>query len=653
MFCAKCGNQFSDGAKFCPKCGNPVSKTTSPAGNFNQVEQPLPPQQAGSIQQSIQPQVQQGSDTAGNAYSTQFNAGAYVPPVKEKKSHKGLFIGIGVGVVAIATAAVGLCVFGPFKAFFENNNDLMADALIGASDDFFTNYGSYYDDYANAMNGTGEYSGSYEATITLEDSAKILLESALASELGTSDVDLSWIDSSKITATYDIDEDGLGFNTVFNLNDQDIASMDFLADNNAQYAYLCIPEISDKYIGGSYDSLDMDVSDFFEAYASSGDDMATSEELKESASKYIGIIVEDLDEIEKTKETLEVDGVSAQYTLLSTDITVYTDAVITKDLCTAFKDDADMKSLLQIIVSVYETDELPLTIGDLTYNAGDDFDEFYNSLVDSCDDIISECDDIISEYEDDPDSAPICGDIQVYVDSDGSLAGYEFSERDADGNDYSIYFYEPRDGESVGLQFGETIGSSVEFEILGSGEEVSNTLSGIYTITNDGTQVATVEVVSLNTSELKDGTIDGEFIITLDNVEADDSNLSQLLLDTVSFDVTANLTSTSKTYSIAVMAGDNKYATIDITQTEATSGTKATPSSDQVIDVDSSDFSTEYMLSMNLDTLIDRLKSANVPSDYTDLIELYYGYIQMYAEYSSYSSYDYYSDYYDYYSDDE
>ena len=87
MFCRNCGSQLKEGAEFCPSCGNKVSVQTQAQ---NQVQQP---------QVAYQPP---------SNYSNQTN-------VKKSGGHKGLIIGlsIGIGVLVILIVCVILfMVFG-------------------------------------------------------------------------------------------------------------------------------------------------------------------------------------------------------------------------------------------------------------------------------------------------------------------------------------------------------------------------------------------------------------------------------------------------------------------------------------------------------------------------------------------------------------
>lgn len=109
MFCSKCGNPLADNAKFCSTCGATV--------NIVQEDSPVLQQPAGRVGEAESIQMPKPVPfTEAPQFNGQIGYGAAAPV--QKKSKKGLVIGLSVGlaVLLIAAAAVilvALALFNP------------------------------------------------------------------------------------------------------------------------------------------------------------------------------------------------------------------------------------------------------------------------------------------------------------------------------------------------------------------------------------------------------------------------------------------------------------------------------------------------------------------------------------------------------------
>ena len=97
MFCSKCGNPLKDSDRFCTKCGAPVVRPQMPQ------EQPVVKPSVPQERPAAEPVYAQasGAENAG-ARPVHHRAAASV----QKKSKKGLIIGLSLGGVLIAVLAV-------------------------------------------------------------------------------------------------------------------------------------------------------------------------------------------------------------------------------------------------------------------------------------------------------------------------------------------------------------------------------------------------------------------------------------------------------------------------------------------------------------------------------------------------------------------
>ena len=105
MFCSKCGNPLQDDAKFCGACGAPVK--------ISQEASPAPQQPAGIPDETVNIQAPKREPVMGaQNFSVQMNGGDVTSV--QKKSKKGLIIGLSLGgvLLAVILAVALIFVFG-------------------------------------------------------------------------------------------------------------------------------------------------------------------------------------------------------------------------------------------------------------------------------------------------------------------------------------------------------------------------------------------------------------------------------------------------------------------------------------------------------------------------------------------------------------
>ena len=105
MFCSKCGNPLSDDAKFCSVCGAPVK--------ISQEASPVPQQPAGITDETENIQTPKPEPLMQESnFNGQIGYGAAAPV--QKKSKKGLIIGLSIGgvLLAVILAVALIFVFG-------------------------------------------------------------------------------------------------------------------------------------------------------------------------------------------------------------------------------------------------------------------------------------------------------------------------------------------------------------------------------------------------------------------------------------------------------------------------------------------------------------------------------------------------------------
>ena len=130
MFCSKCGNSLPEDAKFCSACGAPVT--------ISQEASPVPQRPAGRPDEVENIQVPKPEPLMQESnFNGQIGYGAAAPV--QKKSKKGLIIGLSLGgvLLAVILAVALIFVFG-LKGGSKGGDDSSGSILLG--------YSTVYDD---------------------------------------------------------------------------------------------------------------------------------------------------------------------------------------------------------------------------------------------------------------------------------------------------------------------------------------------------------------------------------------------------------------------------------------------------------------------------------------------------------------------------
>jgi len=343
MFCVKCGNKIDDGARFCPVCGNVMqaqNPTTQPQQmrtieNGEGVSFVPPRQQPYSMQQPVQPQQQPAQQYPdANNFQQQ-----YQRPMKKKapKKHNGIKLpkkkGVLIAIAAVLVVAITLAIFNFsvitnfFKKSFTTKEAYLKDVNIKATDEIAESIGSFI---AKTEGGSIE-PVSAKGSIGVELGEKGI--SVLENYAGTS---LSWL--KKLDVEYELHNDDnskIGADLSIKMNSKKIISAEIIVDIEKQEVFIKIPELSNDYIKSALPPLNdligiggvpgidqygyvqpgvgiIGGQDIISGSAVSGilEMIPDSETAERLIKRYLEVVFESFDNVDREGDTIEVDGVS-------------------------------------------------------------------------------------------------------------------------------------------------------------------------------------------------------------------------------------------------------------------------------------------------------------------------------------------------------
>lgn len=574
MFCGKCGANLPEDAKFCSSCGNAIESVSADT----------------TLPITEEPVVSRNLLQQSHAYTAAPSTETYTKP-KKKGSKRG-WIALLVAVVTVAFVAV----------FFGNSiiNHLKL-AVMDPTEYYASVEYQNIEAFLNALDKKAVDPQNYQCTgeISLKVTEELL---DILEDIGLEwDYDMREL-AVALSAQVNVKDDKIQANLGGKINSKEIISGETILDLAKEEVYVQIPLFSDKAFAVDMRDLDLDLPDTLP-------ERKISEESLSLLKTYAKILLENSPEFEKSKDELNVNGVTASYTLLRTEMTA-----------------EDLANMLIPVLKELKRDDKAVAFicGDFAEAmTGDTWDEDY---------FIDRIDALIDTMEYDMVDVDLF-EYKVWVDDDGKIMGREIKTEEITAG-----IYNARNGGKQGTEIlVKSNGMKVVFSGTAkrSGDELKN---GAYTLEVFGLEMATVELKKFNVEKPQKGEFEAEFSVSLSQDALDLMDLSGMtasLVEDMSVNFKIESESKSGKFVMALNSDDKALLEIDLSG-ESGDGEKISVSK-SVVDVE--DYADEIDdIADILDELMDKLEKAGIDSE---LVEDLYDYI---VEYSYTSPGDYYID---------
>ncbi len=346
-FCKKCGNVLTDGAKFCGKCGEPA------------------------------PPVQPFAEPAPAAETIQIN-NQYSQPPKKKKT--GRIVALSVLAVIVVLAAVLLLNMRSIRAsmlrwgdpvkYFRYIEQEASDDVIDAA---LVVYENAVNNAKNPLEGT---SSSMKFTVGKD------FRNFLPGMLGMTadEEDLAWMDHLGIDSSVRMKDDLAAIDLDFIANGTLIVGADMVMDMQENAMYLTLPELSEQSIRIDLAEIyGMDSTELYNAaeiqalYAAMAEAMPDAKTLEKLADKYMGILLEHVDHVEKAEETCSIQGIEQNVLTLEATISEENAIAAMVQVMQEMRTDKDVEKIIRSLA------ELDVHFGE-EINADEFYEEFQNAL---------------------------------------------------------------------------------------------------------------------------------------------------------------------------------------------------------------------------------------------------------------------------------
>lgn len=627
MFCPNCGSPINDEAAFCPNCGNKVTAEQEAPTGFETVvltpdepetvpltpEVPETPKYGETVVLApdanpwAQPAAEPAAAPVAEPDPDPF-AGASDPfaqvsfeekPAKPKKSI--LKILIPVVAVVLVVAIVALCFTNAVAGFFVKTFGSDQDYLVYVEKNAFEDVSAAISDaYGSYIDLFGDQAVTSDLKLNVSDDALDMLSDATGVN-----VDLDWINGMVFRVNGNTKDGLTSGNLALEISGQTILDLALFMDMDAASLILGLQNLSDEYIELDMESLtsgsdDIYYDDYYGASTSSSgmtgistlltsdeliQALPTEKELNNLLNKYFAIVIENIDEVEVSSDTLEAGDLSQKVTAI--EMTIDADALckIAEAVLTELAEDKDVEAIINNVSAALED-------ADMIDDADEVYDEFQEGIEDALDNL----------DEDNFGEGELV--VTSYIDGSHNIIGRKFEAED-DEISYATV--------TKGSEFATEIDLS-EVKIEGEGTIKLNKVNAEYTLEVDGE-----ELCVLTASDLTVGvnSVSGKLVLQPSDALWDMMGASSVVesLDlglALDFSISEDKTS----LTVGVLSDDESFISMEI-NSEAGKPQKVTmPEADW--DMDEAE---DWLESMDFDKLIDALDKTDMPDDLVEYLE--------------------------------
>ena len=676
MNCGNCGKELQTGDKFCMTCGWRVPEETVPVTNAaqpNTGDSDKTVILSATMQEPVQASVPQGNvfqgNTAPQTDAFQGNvfqggaapqAGAYqmgaAPQVsdvpkgkkpkkekvkKEKSGKKGGLIVAAIGAVAVIAGGVVAAfnwdvVTNTIKSTFSSPQDYyasvekdnfsnMAASAANAYQTMLREPMSSVSDMYESVTSGEIYEGGYKGEIVIElgDSAMENLMDTLSYQ---EELPFDISEWNRIALEYETYSGDSLINAAAGLTigDTGLISVDTLLDYKDSALYLAIPELSESYLGISFEDVMADYEDTLQSMEEMTEYLDAIQEIvkvlpdekqaQALLTKYFDVIIGCVDDVDKESVKLEAGGVNQKCTCLKVTIDGKTLVKAAKALCKELKDDKELKKYITDFVDAVSEQAEAL---DMAEELGMelDADEIYEQFQSMCDEIL----DTIDENEEEIPEFELV--MSVYVDSKGHVCGREF-ELEVEEQTMTLLVANTENGSNVGFEASLLIDDGdVEngFVFEGSGKKNKGKLDGTYALTvmaqGEKKKMMNVSVKQFDLDAMEKGYLNGSFGLSIadDLLEEMEERIPEEVYSMLEemelvFDLTSN--ENAAKFKVSLNQGKELYASLSISSEKVSDKELSVPSDAIMIEdiEDPEDSLKEYWMTIDWDSMIEKLE---------------------------------------------
>ena len=392
------------------------------------------------------------------------------------------------------------------------------------------------------------------------------------------DADTSWLNTLALNISSAEDEARSYSEGTISINDSKIIDFETLSELPGGESLMKLPDFSPLYIILPSDSR---FTGFMSIFGSSAPDM---DAVNKVLCRYGEIVIENVDQVEKSKETVTVGSTTATYDVLVATIDSKTAANIAHEISESAKDDRDLEKLIRSRAE----------------RSGEDPDASYNEFLQDLDEAAA--------YDETAENT-VLATMTLYVDKNGEVCGRRYVS--ADQPDTANYYLTAWDGKNFETE-ASLPGDDGVLSFTGGGTKSGNKIGGDFSLRSGDVLLWTVHVDDFDKKAAKDGKLYGSFTFAPGKDYIDESGESPMMATfRYQFDIASENGKMDATVSLF-----SDTATLGSLQIDSKKKNVSIPS---VGDGDKVDYET-YLNSIDQEAASEKLKNAlrnaGVPEEY-------------------------------------
>ena len=640
MFCTKCGKQLPEGSAFCGQCGTPVAKAPekpitpppvveTPVKEVRPVEVQAPvaapvvetpvaapvvetpvaapvvetpvaapvvetPVAAPVVETPVAAPVVETPAAAAPAFA-QFEAPKPAKPRKKSKKKLIGWLSAAAAVLVAGAVAVGMFwkpIQGVWMENFGSDADYLSYVEQNSTQKLTDTLSGAYGSLTEALSsGTAtQLSGAYDMNMKLTVGEKtITMLETLVEERFSEKMELDWLSSIDLDMNMNTQESLNQIAMALKLDETEIAKVEMILNMAKGEAFLAIPTLSDKYLKTEMEMSAAIPNELMDLL--SDEDLLkilpSEAEMDALLDKYIGIVFDNLQEVEKTTETVKVAGIQQKLTALETKINEKDVTKVMTALMKAAKDDKQIKKIIENAADFLEDNDMI-----------EDADDAYKAFVDGLEDALESVEDV--EFDAEIDIV-----LTDYVNSDHEVVGRRIEVNDEE----VLYYIEIHQGTKMAFEL-EMQG----VEINGEGTDKNGVVNAEYSVIAADREVCVITLEDFKSNkEIVNGKIriapSSDLLKSLvDNMDSAGASAIGLLDPQLELVFAGDKNSTK--IEINLLSGKDMLVGISISAKEAKGGKITEPDKKNVYDQDEAQ---EWLQEMDVQKLLETLE------DITDL----------------------------------
>ena len=502
---------------------------------------------------------------------------------------------------------------------------LTTDSMGSTVDALAAGIGAYAD-MLSIGSTMGDFGAEAEIELMLGDMLIDLLEEQIFG--GDTGMDFSFLSSIGLDMEIESNSELAQMQIALGLNDTEIIALAMLF--NMEGAWVGVPDLSNSYLEMDFADLGIDLeaaTATVPSWVTTIDQYMPSEEtLATILNLYLALVVKEIDSVERTTETLTLDGLSQEATKL--DVKIYEqdalDAV--KAVLTAAKTDNDIKKIVEDFGDFYNDMMAEMYAEyDMQFEEVDAYAEFTKLIDEALQGLPAEAETTDSYiglilYVDDDHNIIGCsldmGVIYTQKVPNVSTNGYAAtSASDSDQESYIVFSYYT---VTEGNNFKTIFEVAEEMKVTGSGTINNGKIDGTFAFTADGITGLTIELKNYETNnkDFASGTIiikpTKDLLNMMDGVD-------ELPFDDIGLQLDVDITGDKYDITMKLIGDDAMIVGIGLKLAEKNPGNIKAPTN--TVDINDQTALMNWVAGIDFDEIIDNLGDAGVPSELLSVLE--------------------------------